>query len=190
MRRTICLIICLTIVSISFWGCGGSGPSIKTEKDLNIPDWYLNPPADPDHIWAVGDGYSSDMGLAKEKAATAARTSIAKEQDVKLSNLTKSFKEEIIGANDAVQLLDQFTIATKEVVQTTLRGAKQVETAVTKEGRMFRVYVLFSYPTGAAAEALLNNLGKNEELYTRFRASKAFEELNQELEVYKKEQGQ
>jgi len=81
-------------------------------------------------------------------------------------------------------MLDQFSSATKEVVATTLRGIKQVEIDVRQDGRMKQVFVLFKYPIGESAEALMNNLKKKEELYTRFRSSQAFEEMEKEVEKF------
>ncbi len=185
MKRLICLAVVMLFVSMTFWGCGGSAPPVKEDANsLNLPDWYLMPPEDPDHLWGTGEGKSSDLGMAKEKANTAARTAIAKQQELRLNNLTKRFQEEIMGDDDASQMLDQFTSATKEVVATTLRGVKQVEIDVRQDGRIMHVYVLFKYPIGESAQALMNNLKKKEELYTRFRASQAFEEMEKEVEKF------
>jgi len=185
MKRLICMAVVMVFVSMTLWGCGGPAPPVK-EKDnsLNLPEWYLTPPEDPDNLWATGECRSSDIGMAKEKAATTARTGIAKQQDLRLNNLTKRFQEEIMGADDASQILDQFSSATKEVVATTLRGAKQVEIDVRQDGPMKQVYILYKYPVGAGAEALLNNLKKKDELYTRFRASQAFEEMEKEVQKF------
>jgi hypothetical protein len=46
---------------------------------------------------------------------------------------------------------------------------------------------------GSTSEALLNKLKKEEQMYTRFRASQVFQELEDETQKYdqwKKEQGQ
>lgn len=185
MSKKITLFVALLFVTMTLWGCGGSAPEPKPEPSgLDIPPWWSSVPDDPDHLWSIGEGRSSDLGMAREKASTAARTGIAKQQELKLNNMTKRFQEEIMGEDDASQLLDQFTSVTKEVVSTTLRGAKQVEIAVSQDGRMKQVYVLFNYPLGAAAEELNNKLAKKEELYTRFRASQGFEEMEKEIEKY------
>jgi len=185
MKRLICLAVVMLFVSMTLWGCGGSAPPVQEQDNsMNLPNWYLTPPDDPDHLWGTGEGRSSDIGMAKEKANTAARTAIAKQQELKLNNLTKRFQEEIMGADDASQMLDQFSSATKEVVATTLRGVKQVEIDVRQDGRMKQVFVLFKYPIGESAEALMNNLKKKEELYTRFRSSQAFEEMEKEVEKF------
>jgi len=52
--------------------------------------------------------------------------------------------------------------------------------------------VLAEYPIGAANEAFLEQIKRNEQMYTRFRSSETFKELNEEVERYekwKKEQG-
>ena len=44
-----------------------------------------------------------------------------------------------------------------------------------------RVYVLMTLPIGSANQALMSKLKANEHLYTRFRASQAFEELDADI---------
>ena len=47
-----------------------------------------------------------------------------------------------------------------------------------------RTFVLMSLPIGAANQALMAKLKANEHLYTRFRATQAFEELDAEIKAY------
>jgi len=67
-----------------------------------------------------------------------------------------------------------------------------MEQKIYKEGtRSFRAYVLMELPLGAMNSALLDKVKENKNMYTRFRASEAFKELEQEADKYdqfKKEQ--
>jgi hypothetical protein len=123
------------------------------------------------------------MQLAIDKAATDGRTEIARMVDVKIQGLQKKFEEETGLGKDA-QLLSMFTSASKTVVSTSLSGSRIAKQKISKEGGMFRAYVLIEYPVGAVNAALVDQIKKNEQMYTRFRASQAFDELEKETEKY------
>ena len=102
---------------------------------------------------------------------------------MKLSGLQKRFEEETGVAQDA-QLSQQFTQATKTVVSTTLSGTRVKDKKYSKDGDIYRAYVIVEYPVGAANEALLQQIKKNEQLLTRLRASQAYKELDAEVKKY------
>ena len=122
--------------------------------------------------------------MASDKAKTAARVDLAQQLATKMDNLTKSFQEEIGEGNDS-EFLQQFTSATKSVTSQTLNGSRIDQQKVVPESGIFRAYVLMSIPIGDANRKLMETLRENENLYTRFKSTEAFEELNKELEALK-----
>jgi hypothetical protein len=50
---------------------------------------------------------------------------------------------------------------------------------------MFRAFVLMEMPIGAANEALVQRIRNNENMYTRFRATEAFKDLEKEVQDYR-----
>lgn len=178
----------LTLVIILI-GCGASKqqsgvtPKATQETMESIPGWFLNPPEDPNFIIATGTATSRDLQLARDKAGDAARMDIAKTIETKFNGLSKRFQEEV-GTGDDTQYLDMFTQATKAVVSTVLSGVTIDKTEVKNEQGTFRVYVLMKMPIGASSEALLSKLKQQEQLYTRFRASETFKDLEAETEKF------
>jgi len=64
---------------------------------------------------------------------------------------------------------------------------------IDKDGTLWRAYVLVEYPIGAANQAFMEQVKKNDQMYTRFRASQTFKELDDEVKKYedfKKQQTQ
>ena len=153
----------------------------------NIPDWYLNPPSDPSYLFAAATATSKSMQLAVDKAKTQAQTALAQQLETRLGNLTKRFQEET-GVGEDSELLQQFTSATKVVTKQTLIGARIDKKQLTPEKGIYRAYVLMSLPIGRANQLLMDKIKANQNLYTRFRATQAFEELNKELEEYERQQ--
>jgi hypothetical protein len=159
------------LVAMLLVGCGGSSEPLQKTDTGDVPDWYLNKPEDPNFLHAV------------DKATQAARTEVGRQVEVKINALQKRFTEET-GIGDDAQLLDQFTQASKTVVSTSLSGSKEKQKKIVKDGSNWRAYVLVEYPLGAAQEALREQIKKNEQMYTRFRASQTYKELDDEVQKY------
>ncbi|MFZ1977725.1 MAG: LPP20 family lipoprotein [Bacteroidota bacterium] len=160
-------------------GCGG--PKGMQQADTgDIPAWFTNVPSDPNYLFSAKTATSQDMQLAIDKSSTDCRADIATQLEVKVNNLTKKFAEETGSGNDA-NLLQYFSSTTKTVVSNTLTGTKIKEQKLVKDGTMWRAYVLIQYPLGAANEALVQQIKKNQDMYTKFQASKSFKELDDEV---------
>ncbi|MEW6686095.1 MAG: hypothetical protein AB1393_07820 [Candidatus Edwardsbacteria bacterium] len=188
MGKTIILI--LAVLTTALIGCGGP-KTMQGTTPGEIPIWYENPPKDPNFLYAPNSQVSQDMQLAMDKATTDGRREIAAQQEVRVQALQKKFDEETGFGKDA-ELLQQFTQVTKTVVSTVLNGCRMINSKVVRDGEMWRAYVLMEYPVGAANQAFVQQLKANEKLYTRFRSTQAFKELEEEVakyEEFKKQQG-
>ena len=168
-------------------GCGGPkttnlAPRPTEEIIKTIPDWFLEPPTDPEHLFAAASATSRDMQLAVQKATNTAQSDLAQQLGTRLGNLTKQFQEETGLAEDS-ELLTQFSSATKGVTDETLVGARMDQREFFPEKGIYRAYVLMSLPIGAANQLLMDKIRANQALYTRFRATQAFEELDSELKA-------
>ena len=188
LRSTIVLTL-LALIAVAAFNCGGGSQGVKGEGD--VPAWFLNTPQDPNYLFAATTATSQDLQLAIDKATTSARAEIGRQTDVKIKALQKRFDEEV-GIGEDAELLQQFTAATKTVVSTSLSGSQIKEQKYVKEGTQYRSYVLVQYPIGAANEALMQQIRKSNQMYTRFRASETSKELEDEVnkyEEFKKNQG-
>ena len=180
--RTLYSFLAVALFALMMIGCGGQQPLQKTSEG-DVPDWYLNKPEDPNYLFEPATATSKDMQLAVDKAVQAGRTGIGRQVEIKIQGLQKRFQEET-GIGDDAQLLDQMTQASKTVVSTSLSGSKEKYKKIVKDGNNWRAYVLVEYPLGAAQEALKEQIKKNEQLYTKFRSSQTFQELDKEVEKY------
>jgi hypothetical protein len=188
----------LTLVLLM--GCGGSAPPAANTtptppppQNLNLPDWFINIPQDPNFLFSAKSDQSMKMQTAIDKAVLAARQDIATQVDVRITSLQKKFEEETGFGKDA-QMLSQYTSAAKAVAQTSLSGSKERKKDVRQNpDGTWTAFVLVEYPVGAAQEAMRDQIRKNEQMYTRFRATQTYNDMDQEAakyEQYKKEKGQ
>lgn len=173
--------------------CGGPktinlAPRPNQEVVEHLPEWLLKPPVDQDHLFAAASATSRDLQMALQKARINAQTDLAQQLNNRLANLTKQFQEETGMAEDSA-LLGQFSSATKAVTQQTLEGARVDQQQVVPEKEVYRAYVLMSLPLGQANQLLMAKVKANQELYTRFRATQAFGELDKELKSAAADEG-
>lgn len=166
-------------LTLAIAGCANK-TTLQTAKPCDIPEWYTQIPKDPDYLFGVATAASQDMQLAADKAATSARAEIGRQAEVRVQSLQKRFDEEVGLAEDS-QLLQHFEAVTKTVVSTSLSGSRLREQTPCRDGAVWRTYVLMEYPIGAANQALLEQLRQNSLMYTRFRSSQAFQELEDEV---------
>lgn len=150
-------------------GCGASKEA--------TPEWYNELPNNPNYLFATATATSEDMQRASIIATTYARAEIGRQVGTKIQGLKKKFDEET-GLGEDAQYLSMFTQATN------LSGSKVDKIKIIREGNIFRSYILVSYPIGAANQALVEQIKKNDQMYTRFRATKTFEELDKEAEKF------
>jgi len=180
-------LILISVILVSFFllnACGGTKELAKTETG-DIPEWYLTPPTGPDYIFAAASSTSRDMDLAITKATTQARANIARNIEVKINSMQKKFEEEV-GQGENSEFLSQFTQATKTVVSKELNGSQISQKKLVKDGSNWRAYVLAKYPIGEAQKAFLKQISENNNLYTRFRSTEAFKELENDVNKYDK----
>jgi hypothetical protein len=175
------LLVALAIIAT---GCASSGrPATPQEVVSDMPRWYRSVPNDPNFLFAVATAESRDMQLAVNKATADARNGIASQVETRMQGMTKRFQEEV-GLGADAQLLDQFTTASRQVVSQTLNGSRVKEQDIKTAGGTYRAYVLLELPIGVASQALRDRIKANEQMYTRFRASEAFKELDTEVQRY------
>jgi len=180
LTRTLSLLGML-VLAVGLAGCGGSE---KVSDEENMPGWFMNPPSSENYVYATQSATSQRMQVALDKASNSARGALATQLETKVEGMTKSFTEEV-----GDDLRQQYTETQKTITSRVLRGTSPKEREVYKqENGTYRAFVLMELPIGEAAKELMSKIEQNDEMYTRFRASEAFEEMNEAVDEYEREQ--
>ncbi len=180
MKRTAFTLLALT-ACIGFSGCK-SKP--KMESDKTMFDYMQEEVAkisEKGGMASVGLGESRNTQMAITKAKLEARKNLAQLVSVKIENLEKAFNEEV-GEAKGSEMNEVFSSATKQITSQTLNGTvPKMQKYETNDG-ITTAYVLMVLDPSIVDESLKNNSAKH--LYERFRASKAFDELDKEIKEY------
>ena len=178
------IIATLLLVSVSMLACS-SNRTVAEQTVKTIPKWYDTVPNNENFIYAATTNTSQDLQLAVDKSILDGRNQLAQLIEVQMSGIQKRFQEEV-GLGEDSELLSQFTAAYKGVVVQTLSGSRPKEQEVIAEGEIYSAFVLMEMPIGAANQALMAKLRENQNLYTRFRSTQAFEDMEKQVEAYRK----
>jgi len=179
IRATLALLLVVVAVDCA----GNKKMKAPAGGKLKVPEWYVHPPSDDDRLIGVATANSLDMQTAVDKAKQDGRADIARQLDLRITGLSKRFVEET-GLNDDAELLSMFTQVSKTVVSDSLTGSRVAKQDLGREAGGYRAYVMMEMPIGEANARFVEKIKAQQRLYTRFRASEAFEELDQEVQEY------
>lgn len=175
----------LILASVSFiitlTSCGSS-KEIELQDD-GIPVFYSTPPADTEeYLYSVDSHVSSRRDMARRQAVLKANTNMATKLQSKIEALDQIFQEDL-SDGEADLYSAGFTLASRQITSANMRGATPQQVYFnTLDDDRYECFVLVRMPSDDAREQLINALSQDEELYIRFKESRAFDELNFNLE--------
>ena len=144
----------------------------------DIPKFYLDPPVAGESIFGVGDAQMSTLNMSRTMALSRAHDDVARQIEVSIRSAITDYAQEA-GEGNNTQAVQFAETVSRQVVEVTLRGVKQIDSHI---GRRERIYVLVEYPIGellAEAEAAFE---RNEAAaFSEFKAARALEYLSEEF---------
>lgn len=180
------ILLTFLVAGVLVIGCSSS-ESTTDNSGSDLPSWYTNPPgSDNEYIYAVGEGTATRRSMARKQALQNGRAALTLKLESEVSAIQKKFTE---GTNSNYS--EVFSDVSKSVNQQTLRGVDidRSEFYIRDNNTKHEVLLLVRLPVGEAANALNraleNTLSKEEEIYTKFKASKGFEEIKESIEEIK-----
>jgi len=179
----------LSALTIGMVGCSSTPEAEKAKAQRPLFDDFQKMSTktlEAGGLAVVGIGESKSLEIALNKAKTRGRVELAQMLETKIEALQKDFVEETGLAEDA-QILAQFSSTSQAITSQQIQGSAAKELKYEILDGTVTAYALMELDP----KIVMNQLEKEEELYTRFRATKAFESLDAEIkeyEAYKKAQ--
>lgn len=178
-------ILTIFAVAVMLSACGGSSNETTggAKKLTSGPDWYSSRTwqDDDNFLYVYGYAESPRQNTAEQKAKLNGNAEMGRKLGTKIEALQKSFEEEIQAGNE-VNYSSAFTNATKSITSQKFSGMQthKIEFYQKDDGTI-QCYVCMKLPIGDARAGLENALSREEELYVKFKESKAFDELQSDL---------
>ena len=163
----------------------------KTEKvkaaTSIVPDWYEKMPEKDGSIFTVGSATAPDLQFAVDIATLNAKVVLADRINGKLKAMTKSWMTKLGQTDvDATVMTEIEKVAKNVIANVDVSGYNPVELKVFPAGTQYRAFVLLEYSDKEAAKIIMNRLRKDRMVYSRLRSTKAWKELENEVEKSEK----
>ena len=174
------------IVSIALLvGCSSKKPQPIEEKCVidgsKAPTWVCNGGSDlKGGVFAVGSAEKSPLGFnfQREEAMAAARDALAREIEVKVKNMFKTYLSST-GVKENQTAERVVTNVSKQISKQVLRNSKLLKTWISKNGTM---YVLVGIDKNSLKNNIKTTFKNDEALWQEFKAKKAQEELEYQID--------
>ena len=200
VRLLMMLVITSTMTLLLLAGCSspkpGSPQALAVEKEATekkidknlkaMPEWYAKTPLDNNILFASATETSRNMQMSMEKASIKARAELALTVGGRVSTMMKAYAEEAGVSNDPDVNLIVSTVTSQEAINVNLSGVQRADAQINREGDSYRAYVLIRYPLGELNKIAVEQVRQSTVLNAKFRASKAFEDLERKVEEAKK----
>lgn len=177
--------------AVIFGGCASKGAQsmVSSEANLNdefkdAPAWVLMPVVEGSvsSVGSAAKNAGNDISFQRNEAMADARDNIARQIEVSVGNMFKSFKSST-GAGKDGTFDKAVESVSKQIANQTLRGTVQKGVWISRSGTMYVLVAIDTKSVIAAANENAKTSFKNDEaMYQKFLAQKAQEELAFELE--------
>ena len=155
----------------------------KVERAVSIvPDWYKKMPEKKGSIFTVGTATAPDLQLAVDIATLNGKVVLADRINGKLKAMTKSWIAKFGQSDVDARVMTEIEKVAKNVsANVDVAGYNPVKTDVTTAGTQYRAFVLLEYSDKEAQKIIFNRLRKDRLVYSRIRSTKAWEELEEQV---------
>jgi copper chaperone CopZ len=149
----------------------------------NVPAWFLTDETNEDATIVTAVESSPDMQLSIDMAMLSAKRLLTSSLGEKISSQMTEFGGQTSGTEGDAVLNKEVERITKTVVaDVLLKGYQRDRIEVVANGKEFQTYVRLRYPTAELKKALAAELNKSNLMAAKVRRTKAFEELEKEIE--------
>jgi len=154
-----------------------------------VPDWYDNPKKDKDcekddFVCFTGFGTSPNVQTAKDIAASLAKKDLASYVGGELSSIQKNTIDQAQLGDDVTFKLEFTQVITDINKKVETKGWEMIACTAdcSPEGtKLWNAYVLIKYDKYYAKQLLLEEVKKDQELESKARIAKAWQDLEEEI---------
>ena len=158
------------------------------EQINNIPDWFKKQPDDETNIFSSGTAVTPDLQFSIDAAVLNAKVILADRINSRMRSQAKQFKAKVGSGDLDAAVISEFERAVKNITaDTDVSGYHMSEVEIVPHGTQYRAFVLLEYSDAEARKILTNRIRKDEMLFNKLRATKAWKELDENASKQNKE---
>ena len=147
------------------------------------PDWFLQNDNNTDAIYVTATEGAVDMQLSIDMAMLSAKRLLTQNLGELISSRMTEFATQT-NSGDDITLSKEIERLTKTLIaEVQLNGYTRDRITVIPNGREYQSYVRLRYPTEELKKMMAKEVKKNNIMATKVRKTKAFEELEKEIEA-------
>ncbi len=150
-----------------------------------VPTWFLNTEANPDFVYANATESSPDIQLSIDMAMLSGKRQLAQSLGEMVSTRMTDYAGQSTSNDDGAVSKEVERVTKSVIADVQVGGFQREKIEVIANGKSFRTYVRLSYATADLKRIMAKEIQKNEVLNTKVRRTKAFEELEKEIELAK-----
>jgi hypothetical protein len=158
-------------------GCASNRSGSSESTDSAEPDWWFSPATSETHYYGFAQAKKQNPSLAQRTATARAREEISSQvKSFARSELRDWVQESGLGENAQARAFTDNTLQTTS--NNALEGAIPDKYSKGKDGT---VYVRVSYLKNRVDNALVEAAKRDEELFNEFKATKAFQRMDEKV---------
>jgi len=191
--------LALVPLAVLVAACDKTPPEVVAQKELyeyqkaqvedqidEMPKWYTNIPKEDDAVYAVGTAVTPDLQLSVDIAVLSAKTTLADRVDSRIRSQMKVFKTKLGSTDFDSRVQNNFEQVTRNLIaDADVAGYEVKEQQIVQNGTQYRAYVLLEYKNSTANAVIKTRIQQNEFLLNKLRETKAFKELDDNVEAQK-----
>lgn len=149
----------------------------------NAPEWFLRDETGADAIYVTATEGSVDMQLSIDMAMLSAKRLLTNSLGEVISSRMTEFASQATSGDDLVLNKEIERVTKSMIAEVMLNGYTRDRIQVIPNGKEYQTYVRLRYPTDELKKVLAKEIKKNNIMAAKVRKTKAFEELEKEIEA-------
>ena len=154
--------------------------------EINIskaPDWFLQDVTGAEAIYVTATEGSVDMQLSIDMAMMSAKRLLTNNLGEIISSRMTEFASQTTSGEDLVLNKEIERVTKTTITEIMLNGYTRDRIQVIPNGKEYQTYVRLRYPTEELKKILAKEIKKSNIMAAKVRKTKAFEELEKEIEA-------
>lgn len=186
MKRThLVVTLLLALVLLFVWGCGGGAKKSENTppdgvKKVFRPDWWNAQPSD-EYICTYGQAEKVSETASMDAAKANALLEAAQFVETTVKGMIKNYEEEAGVKDPQVLALSQKVVkaVSNARFSNIMPGKTETVQIETPDGPRYKTFMQLMVPKTEVNKNLKNQIKNEEALYNQFKASQAFQELDE-----------